>query len=217
MKEKLSIKNIFYDSWLGFINNFIDWMMLFVKQLVFSIIFLLCFGLILAVGMYFSIDFITIDNLHNKFIVIPLIAIVSIWLLFFLNAFSIMYIQNSLDIALKKRMSGFDINDRFFSYFIGVSFYWIIVALGVICLILPGLFLAQRFRFVGFFLLDQGGSIRHAFKQSWIMTKGNVWFLIGVSVLQWSLYLFSVPTVILIFFTMIIKILVDANLYKQLK
>ncbi len=94
--------------------------------------------------------------------------------------------------------------------------YWILVGLASCFFFIPGLLLAQRWRFVGLYLLDHGGSVRQAFRASWQMTKGYIWFLVGMSMIQWILFIFCGPTLVLIVMAVAMNRLIDANMYKLL-
>jgi hypothetical protein len=94
--------------------------------------------------------------------------------------------------------------------------YWMIVSMASIFGFFPGLFLAQRWRFVGLYLLDHGGNVRQAFHSSWHMTRGYIWFLVGVTMIQWLLFIFCSPTILFVIIAIPLNRLIDASMYKQL-
>jgi hypothetical protein len=219
MKKRLSVRQLFDVSWKNFIENIMQWLFLYGMQIIATLSFLLCCSIVLACVHYFFIDLCLFDcafKSYGKLFTVSMISVISIGAAFCLALFPIMYRQNALDAAFNRPMSGFDINNRFFSYVVAMFFYWIIVWSASLVFLLPGLFLAQRWRFVGLYLLDHGGNIRRAFRASWVMTRGYIWFLIGVSLLEWMLFLFCGSTIILLVLALAINRLVDANMYKLL-
>jgi hypothetical protein len=219
MKKRLSVKELFHNSWKSFSEHFMTLLLLFGTQLVVVFGFLVCCAALLAIVHYFFVDlcfFHCILSGYSKFFTVAMISIVSIFSMFFFVAFPIMYKQNALDTTFGRQMNGFDVNNRFFSYAVAMFVYWMFVMFASIFFFLPGLFLAQRWRFVGLHLLDHGGSVRNAFRSSWNMTRGYIWFLVGVSMIQWILFIFCSPTLILIGMAVAMNKLIDANMYKQL-
>jgi hypothetical protein len=219
MKKRLSIKNLFHESWNNFLINITHWLFLYGSQITMMASFLLCCAMLLALIQYFFIDaclFSCALKSYSKLFTMSMVSIVSIFSILFTISFPIMYRQNALDCVFNRTMSGFDINNRFFSYAVAMFFYWTLVISGSLLFILPGLLLAQRWRFVGLYLLDHGGNIRRAFRASWIMTRGYSWFLVGISMIQWLLFLFCGSTIIFVLFALTINRLLDANMYKLL-
>jgi len=219
MKKQLSIKDLFQKAWKGFIDNFITWLFLLGAQITIVCGFLLCCVAMLAMMHYVFIEQCLFNCFfigYSKLFTTSIISIVSIFLLFFHIAFPVMYKQNALDYVFKRPMSGFDVNNRFFSYAVAMFIYWIIVSISTVFGFFPGLFLSQRWRFVGLHLLDHGGSVRDAFHSSWGMTHGYMWFLVGVSLVQLLLFIICSPTVLFILAAIVINRLVDAQIYKIL-
>ena len=219
MKKRLSVRELFHASWKSFIENIMNWLFLYGAQFIATLSFLLCCSIVLAFVHYFFIDLCFFDCAlkgYSKFFTVSMISIISVGGPFCWTLFPIMYRQNALDASFNRPMSGFDINNRFFSYAVAMFFYWIIISSASLFFILPGLFLAQRWRFVGLYLLDHGGNIRRAFRASWVMTRGYVWFLIGISLLEWLLFLFCGSTVVLLVVALAMNRLIDANMYKLL-
>lgn len=219
MKKRLSIKGLLHGAWKNLIEHFSSWLFLFLAQLVVVFGFLLCCAASLAILHYLFIDlcfFNCFFSGYSKFFTVSMISVVSIFSLFFIIAFPVMYKQNALDIVFHRSMSGFDVNNRFFSYAVAMFVYWMIVLPLSFPGLLPGLFLAQRWRFVGLHLLDHGGSVHHAFRSSWRMTRGYVWFFVGVSMIEWMLFIFCSPTIAFGLMAVAFNRLIDASMYKQL-
>lgn len=59
--------------------------------------------------------------------------------------------------------------------------YFVIIILGLICLIIPGIIFSIRLQFYSYLIVDLGLGPIEALKKSWEMTKGKVWnlFLLG--------------------------------------
>ncbi|MGZ6251152.1 MAG: hypothetical protein ACXWL2_03930 [Candidatus Chromulinivorax sp.] len=219
MKKKLSVKNIIESSWQKLLENIVSWFTLFALQSIVIVGFLICCSAALAVLHYLFIDLCLFNcffNGYSKIFTIFMVCIVCIFALFFYICFPIMYRQNALDATFNRPMNGFDVNNRFFSYAVAMFLYWMFVWIGLSFLFLPGIFLAQRWRFAGLYILDHGGCVRQAFNSSWYMTKGYMWFLVGISMIQWLIFVLCSPTIILVVIAVAINRLIDAHIYKQL-
>jgi hypothetical protein len=219
MKKRLSVKELFHRAWKSFFEHFSAWLLLFGVQIIVVCGFLVCCAALLAIVHYLFVDlclFRCMFSGYSKFFTVAMISIVSVFSMFFCVAFPIMYKQNALDALFGRHMNGFDVNNRFFSYAVAMFVYWMFVILGLFLFVFPGLFLAQRWRFVGLHLLDHGGSVRQAFRSSWHMTRGYMWFLVGVSMIQWIFFIFCCPTIILIGMAIAMNRLIDVSMYKQL-
>lgn len=219
MKKQLSIRHLLLGAWNHFTEYFMHWVMLFGIQWIIIAGFFICSSATLALLHYFFIDLGWFDGVfkeYAKIFTIFMISIMSVCCLFFMMVFPVMYKQNALDVVFKRSMSGFDVNNRFFSYAVAMLVYWMIVFPAFLCGIFPGIFLAQRWRFVGLHILDHGGNVRNAFASSWKMTRGYVWFLVGVSMIQSIIFLFCGPTIIFALMAIALNRLIDANIYKQL-
>lgn len=100
---------------------------------------------------------------------------------------------------------------KFVFIFIALILYSLIVLMGFIALIIPGIFLSIKFVFVTYFILLNNEKIIDSFKKSWQITKGNWWrifglyliFLIPITVLSgiaMSVALVSIPAALFIDF-----------------
>lgn len=219
MKKRLSIRELFYAAWEKFTKAFMTWLLLFGTQILVVFGFLLCCSISLAILHYFLVDLPAVKGFmsgYSKFLIVSMISIISVFCAFFAIVFPIMYKQNALDAAFDRPMSGFDVNNRFFSYAVAMFFYWMLVLLASCLGFFPGIFLAQRWRFAGLYLLDHGGNVRQAFRSSWNMTQGNVWFLVGVSMIQGFLFMLCSPTMLFVLAAVALNKIIDAMIYKQL-
>ena len=70
----------------------------------------------------------------------------------------------------------------------------IIICVGFILCVIPGLYLATRLCFAHFYTIDRGYSITDAIKASWHDTEGNFWHLLGFGI---SVELFGIAGVLL--------------------
>jgi len=219
MKKQLSIRDLLHHAWKNFTGTFLDWLILFGTQWVVVFGFLVACAMILSIVHYFFVDLCLFHCMlsgYSKLFTVSMISIISLFSVFFIVVFPIMYKQNALDIVFEKPMSGFDVNNRFFTYAVAMFVYWMIVLCASCLGFFPGLFLAQRWRFVGLYLLEHGGNVRRAFRSSWHMTKGYVWFFVGVSMIQWIICLFCGATLVLFVMAIAMNRLMEANMYKQL-
>jgi uncharacterized membrane protein len=77
----------------------------------------------------------------------------------------------------------------FSNYLIGSILYVVIIGVGLILFIIPGIILAIQFQFFSFFIVDRGLSPIEALKKSSEITKG----------IKWDLFLFDLLIVIINF------------------
>ena len=73
--------------------------------------------------------------------------------------------------------------DAFFDYFIAYIIYMIMVGVGMIFLILPGIYLALKYQYVFPLIIDKKMSAFDAIKKSGELTQGNIFNLFGLAVL----------------------------------
>lgn len=215
MKKKLSFKHLFRSAWTDFAENVIDWLFLFGMQAASLCLIAIIAGILWMLTLWNSKIGFSLNLYSTGPFVLCMLAMIAVFLMTAAIIYPIMNKQNALDIAFKRSMSGFDMNNRFFTFAVAMLIYAIIVIF-TIPLFFLGLFLAQRWRFVGLHLLEHGGSIRQAFKASWRMTRGCVWFFIGISIIEWFLTVMISWTIIGYFVVVIMSYLIDAHLYKQL-
>lgn len=105
-------------------------------------------------------------------------------------------------------LSSFKLPLETYLKYIGWSLlYGFIVAVGLILLIVPGIYLATRLGFAGIYLVDHPtASIEEAVKFSWNKTDGHVLNLIGLGILSLIIVLLGLLACCVgIFFTMVIS------------
>lgn len=61
--------------------------------------------------------------------------------------------------------------------------YIIMVSLGSILFIIPGIYLAVKLQFAFYYMIDKNISVREAFKRSYAATTGNFWRILAVDVI----------------------------------
>lgn len=96
----------------------------------------------------------------------------------------------------------------------------IIVGVGFILLIIPGIMLAIGLQFATYLVVDKGMGAVEALKESWEITKGMKWKLFGFALVIWlvnivGLVLFGVGMLVTIPLTMIAMAYVYRTLEKQ--
>jgi len=73
----------------------------------------------------------------------------------------------------------------FFKYLLASILTGVIVLIGFILLIVPGIIFSVRLKFVSYLIIDKGLGPIEAIKTSWNITKGSVWnlFVLGAALL----------------------------------
>lgn len=95
--------------------------------------------------------------------------------------------------------------------------YGLIVLVGFICLIIPGIWLAIRLQYCKYLVVDQKMGPVEALKGSWKMTKGNVWNLIGFGFALLLLNLLGLMALVVgIIVTAPISMIAAAFVYRKL-
>jgi hypothetical protein len=93
---------------------------------------------------------------------------------------------------------------------IGYAIYWILVSLGILLLLIPGIYVALSWYFFPYVLVDKNVSLFKAFKQSSELTQGiKLYLLLYVGALY---FLLLIPVVNLI--VVVVHPLVTAYLYR---
>lgn len=81
---------------------------------------------------------------------------------------------------------------RIGKYFLASFLYGLMVFIGLIFLIVPGLFLAVRFGLYPYFVVDQGQGPIQALKSSWRTVKGASWRVFGFWLATWLITLLGI-------------------------
>lgn len=105
----------------------------------------------------------------------------------------------------------------FWPYLLAYILTVIIIALGFVALIIPGIILAMGLAFVSFLVVDKGLGPMQAIEQSWRITKGHKWqlFLLFLALLGINL-LGVLALVVGVFVTAPITLVAFAHAYRTL-
>lgn len=97
--------------------------------------------------------------------------------------------------------------------------YCILVWVGLICCIIPGIIIGVRLMFTPFILLDEPETeLTEAFKKSWVMTSGNFWSLFGLLIVALLINVVGfVCCCIGVIFTAVMAVFMMVIAYYQLK
>jgi uncharacterized membrane protein len=103
--------------------------------------------------------------------------------------------------------------------FLGASIlYSIIVTIGFILFVIPGIFAAVRLQFFGFYVLDQGAGATEALQRSWETTRGVGWQVFGLDLaLIGIIILGAIALVVGLLVAIPITWLALAYVYRQLE
>lgn len=77
-------------------------------------------------------------------------------------------------------------------YFLAYVASMVAVVLGLVCLILPGVYLFYRFRLFPYFLVERGCGILGSLGESWAATSGRVLRMVSLDVIGLTVYLLGV-------------------------
>ncbi len=71
----------------------------------------------------------------------------------------------------------------FVSYFFAMLLYAVMVILGLLLFIAPGIYLAVKFIFFEYFIIDKGCGTIESLRRSWYLSQGSFWSLLGFSII----------------------------------
>jgi hypothetical protein len=97
--------------------------------------------------------------------------------------------------------------------------YCVSVAIGLILLIIPGIYVAIRFKFFTYLVLEhENASIEELIKMTYRLTKNNFWSIFGFIVLAIIFNLLGLLCLVIgLFVTVPITVLASAHMYNKLK
>lgn len=105
----------------------------------------------------------------------------------------------------------------FFIYLLTTIIYFIIVLLGLILFIIPGIYLGIRFAFFEYFIIDKKMGVIKSLKESWRATKGNFWGLFAFSVVSLTINILGAFVLLLgLFVTIPITMIAWVFIYRRL-
>ena len=126
--------------------------------------------------------------------------------------FSLGYIKNSFQIldAEEPQFSAYGNQlNKILKYVVGGILYAIAVMIGMVFLIIPGIYIALRLQFYACFIVEENMGGVEALKKSWEVTKGQAWSLfllaltwIGLSVLGFVCLIVGVFVVMPVIYVM---------------
>lgn len=160
MKKDFSISEALSFGWSQTKIN----LTFFIKIL---LVYLLVFGLPQLITMQFSES--------SEVIAVVIVIIISIATTIFRIIFDIGLINIALKINDKQKVEVEDLYSKYnliLKYLIASILYGLMVGLGLILLIIPGIYLALRFQFFSYLIIDKNLGPIEALKQSSKMTRG---------------------------------------------
>jgi len=140
-------------------------------------------GLLIVAGLIYIIPSIISSLLEKKSLMLSLgVSLIGIILGIIIDLGLIKISLNFCDNLKSKITDLFSQYQLFFKYLFASILCGLIVILGLILLIIPGIYLAIRFQFYGYFIVDKRAGVIESLKRSWRITQGTVWnlFLFGL-------------------------------------
>ena len=105
----------------------------------------------------------------------------------------------------------------FFKFLLGYVLYMLLVGVGFLLLVVPGIYLAIRFQFVQYLIVDKNMDVMDAFKESSKMTDGQKWNLFLLMLLFIGINIIGALALgIGLLITIPIVIVAQAYVYKKL-
>ncbi len=231
MEEKnFSIGGFFSAAWEKIVNSLLATFIIysiavFIAMILTTIIFFIFEHYVLHIPVHTTQASLATSSSSSSGLAVVSSFIYSIIFLFILSFFKIGFIRVLLDIAKEKAIYWKKIFSKDnFSYLL--SFVWaiilrgIILALGFLALVIPGIYLSLRLQFVGLALVDKKLSGWQAIKESWRLTKGKTMKVLGFDLLAALIIILLYITIIGIFFAFFLyPFIFQANtyLYEALK
>jgi len=106
---------------------------------------------------------------------------------------------------------------KFVDMLIGMILYGLIILAGFILLIIPGIYWAIRYHYVGYLIIDQNMKPVAALKRSGELTRGVWWHLLGFWIVMWALTMLGIILCCVgLLFTTPIVIIATAYVYRTL-
>lgn len=179
--------------------------------------FLITLALSLAIGLVtglFSVIFESVPELGTGvYLFMQLISIiVSLWTTY--NLYHMMIKLNDGKTVKATDVIHFsnEMLPKFGNYILGNLLLVLVILLGFIAFIIPGIYFSVRFMFVPYLLIDKNMGVMDAFKKSSDMTRGEIWHLIGFSLLSFGIIIVGliallvgvIPAAILISLTTVV-------------
>ncbi|HVU75724.1 MAG TPA: glycerophosphoryl diester phosphodiesterase membrane domain-containing protein [Candidatus Paceibacterota bacterium] len=159
------------------------------------------------------------EHAQGAALVVSLVALfVGIVAQIFIKMGSINFALKANDDVVAVRVSDLWAPEMFWQYLLASIVVGIMVVVGFILLIVPGIYLALRFLFVQYLIVDRKMGMSDALKESSRMTEGKKWRLLGFLLL---VILLNIVGAILLFVGLLVTIpvtmIATAHLYRSLE
>lgn len=150
---------------------------------------------------------------------LDIVLIIIAWALSLVMSIGMIKITLAFIDSKKPEWKDLFVHSHYLLRYLGASIlYALLVALGLVLLIVPGIYWGLKYQFVIYLVVDKDLGIREAFKRSGEMTTGVKWPLLGYAVLQIlinyaGLLLFGVGLLV----TAPVTMLAYAKIYRDLQ
>ena len=202
MEDKLDYSDILKAAWKGLISQF--WLLV---------------GLVIGFTIVYSLLLIFTVPSKGETIGISSI-IVSTLSLFILCLFMMGYIKNCLQTldGEEPQFSAYgQVSRKLLSFLVAYIILSIIITIGVILFIAPGIYLGLRLQFFYAFIVDDDAGIIDSFKRSWNITKGHSLKLFILFFIMLLIYIIGYLAVIIgIFVAIPLIVLMYGYTYRKL-
>lgn len=132
---------------------------------------------VLAVSAFFAIIPDVVDTFTNNRPILFLAQVASFVLGFVIDAglvYILLRLHDGKEVKVSDVFSQYPIT---FRYFVASVIYALMILLGLLFLIIPGIYIALRYQFFNYSLIDKQGDIVSSFKRSAEITEGHKWHL----------------------------------------
>jgi len=173
--------------------------------------------LLFVYGFSFFLGFFSEILKKESFLARPIFDI--IWIVIS-AVFNLGLIKISLELCDGKEPKFIDLFSQFqllFRYLFASLIRELIILLGFIFLIIPGIILSIRLSFFDYFIVDRNSKIIESLKKSWEITKGNTWNLFLLYLLLGLInFLGALALMIGLFWSIPTTMLAQAFVYRKL-
>lgn len=205
--QKISVIESWQEGWKVFKNN---WLIVIYATLIPAIVSMILEAIQKQVKEGMQIGVILV--------LLGLLYFVGRFLLSMLMNLGVLKIQLDVTKGLKPGYKTLFSGQGIYWKFIGATVLYSLVVLGgLILLIIPGIYLAIRYLFVPYLIVDKNLTIGEAFAKSTEMTKGKKWSILGFLILTVIFSLLGLIVLVVgVFVTSAIGYLAIVNLYRKL-
>ena len=133
------------------------------------------------------------DGFEITFTILELIQIIYYFGIASIYSFGVVHVfikvARKKDFVFEETLSGFKTYKR---ALLSRLLVMLIVALGFVLLIIPGVFLVCRLAFVPYLIMDKKHGVKESLKLSFYMTKGYFWTILGMGILSFVVILLGI-------------------------